>query len=260
MGKRDSSQTRAAPVFDKLKLCEPGGGNQLEALLRLATGGHPNSHPLIRMSDVRVSKWGECEARIQPPLSLLAWLIRNLPDTGVARPSGGDETSLRRRELFDRNPMTVRKALKSIHGSDLPKAWYVLEGSSQPDVYIETDEAVVVVEGKRTEPELTVGTTWMPGRHQILRHIDGAWEVRGHRKVYALLIVEGDEEDGGLRVPSKWVEESLNTVSTEAISSSLPHRGPTEQLEIARCFRGVTTWQAVCRTFDVDWRSLPDTT
>ena len=62
-------------------------------------------------------------------------------------------------------------------------------------------------------------------------------------------------------VPSKWFEFAEYTVKHEALSSSLPHRGPDEQLEIKTAFIGATTWQRVCEEFSdlgLDWKLLPD--
>lgn len=138
------------------------------------------------------------------------------------------------------------------------RGWYVLEGLSQPDAYLETDEAIVVIEGKRTEPGPTIGTKWMPRRHQMLRHLDAAWEARGQKRVYSFFILEGEGGPDAVEVPARWVDAARNTISTTAICDSLPHRDAAEQLAIARCFLGVTTWQAVCKTFDIDWTKLPD--
>lgn len=204
-------------------------------------------------------RWGDDEASLPPPVSLLSWLIRNLPTTGIAKPIGDEGPAPKRRELFEQNPETIRMALDLLSGQAGGKGWHVLEGASRPDAYLLTDDAIIVVEGKRTEAGPTVGTTWMPRRHQILRHLDAAWERRGSRRVYGMLIVEGAGGPAAVEVPPQWVHASLSTISTAAIADSLPHRGPAEQLEIARCFLGVTTWQAVCRTFDIDWVKLPHT-
>lgn len=258
MGVHDSSLTRVAPVFAELMSRDPTGRTWLDGLLQLPTCGHPLAAVMPVESDLTGYGWGSNERRLAPPLSLLSWLIRNLPLTGVQRPSGDDDTGRRRQRLFDQDPATISEALGLLTGSPQERKWYILEGMSQPDAYLETQDAIIIVEGKRTEAAPTIGTTWMPGRHQILRHLDAAWEIRGHRRVYGMLIVEGEGGADAVGVPSQWAHAGLNTISTAAIEGSLPHRGPAEQLEIARCFVGVTTWQAVCKTFGIDWSGLPD--
>jgi hypothetical protein len=96
----------------------------------------------------------------------------------------------------------------------------------------------------------------MPGRHQILRHLDCAWEFRGRKQVIGFFIVQGEEVRE--EVPAKWREVAKDTISVDTIASSLPHRGPEEQSEIASCFAGVTTWEKVCREFDIEPKILPD--
>ena len=91
----------------------------------------------------------------------------------------------------------------------------------------------------------------MPGRHQMFRHLDCAWEIRGNKRVLGMLIVEGSGDDE--TVPDYWRDYSERLVSAEVVASSLPHRGPAEQRAIAGSFVGVTTWQRVCREFDIPW-------
>lgn len=94
------------------------------------------------------------------------------------------------------------------------------------------------------------------GGHRILRHLDCAWEIRGKKQVIGFFIVQG--ENGKEEVPVKWQEFAKDTISAEAIASSLPHRGPEEQGEIASCFAGVTTWERVCREFGIDPKTLSE--
>jgi len=115
-----------------------------------------------------------------------------------------------------------------------------------------------VIEGKRTEPFPTLSTKWMPVRHQMLRHLDCAWEIRGKKEVYGFFIVEGDGEADAYDVPQRWIEASKDTISDKALKGSLPHRNPDEIEKITKCFLGITTWQAVCGEFGIDWKSLPD--
>ena len=136
--------------------------------------------------------WGEHELGLQPPVALLAWLVRNLAPPRDASDLGDDAVVRKRRQLIDRDTATNSKALELLRSTPAERAWYVLEGRTYPDAFIETPDALVVVEGKRTEAGPTRDTTWMAGRHQIWRHMDAAWEIRGRRLVYGLLIVEGD--------------------------------------------------------------------
>jgi hypothetical protein len=157
-----------------------------------------------------------------------------------------------RRRVVDRDADTLAGALRSLQERrPSPRAWYVLEGPSQPDVYLDSADAVIVVEGKRTETAPTTSTAWMSVRHQMLRHLDAAWEHRQGRRIYGLYIVEAEKGTTSLEPPSTWREAVELTISDEVLKGSLPHRSPDERLQIASALLGVTTWQAVCDEFQI---------
>jgi hypothetical protein len=258
MGKHDSSLTRVAPVFDNLLGQDPSAEGWLSSLLQLPAGGHAGARLVEPQPPLRSWGWGQQEKALAPPVSLLSWLVRNISSTKAAAPDGDSETERSRQLLFAGDPVTVSEALSNLRPGQAPKKWYIFEGMSYPDVYLETDDTLVVIEGKRTEWAPTVKTSWMPKRHQMLRHIDCAWEIRGRRRVYGFFIVEGQGGADAVDVPERWREAVATTVSPTAIKDSLPHRGPEEQSAIAACFLGATTWQALCRRFNILWDSLPD--
>lgn len=97
-----------------------------------------------------------------PPVSLLSWLVRNLSE-----PDDGREVDEHRARLIAGDATTISEALGLLRSGGIGKGWHVLEGRTHPDVFLETPDAVIVVEGKRTEPGPTTETTWMPGRHQM---------------------------------------------------------------------------------------------
>jgi hypothetical protein len=121
-------------------------------------------------------------------------------------------------------------------------------------------DALVVIEGKRTEPDATIRTKWMAGRHQMWRHLDAAWEIRGHRTVYGMFIVESDRNASHPIVPEHWNSAARECLAPDALRSSFPHRSGDEAQAIANSFLGVTTWRHVCERFGLDWRALPQDT
>jgi len=256
MGTRDSSKTRVAPVFDILYASDKTGKNWLPEILRLPTAGcsiHVNPNWDFTIED---KGWGDKEKKLEPPLSLLSWLIRNprMPNDGQL--SEDPVKAQKRRELIEGSDARLFEALNLLRDNQTREDWHMFEGNTQPDVFIQTPDLVIVIEGKRTESGATKGTKWMSGRHQIWRHIDCAWEVKGKKEVFGFFIVEGL----GLScdVPEKWTREAEAAMSKEALASSLPHRGPEEQRMIHQCFTGVTTWQRVCKEFGIAWSLLPD--
>jgi hypothetical protein len=193
--------------------------------------------------------WGPNERGLHPPMALLSWLIRH-PCEWAPEP-----VQDKRADLKKGDAQTVALALASLRAGCPDRAWFILEGKTYPDVLLETPDALIVIEGKRTEAGPTTHTTWMPRRHQIWRHIDAAWEIRGQRQVFGLFIVEA--QDG--RVPVDWAYAACTTLADDAIRGSFPHRSADEVAALRRCFRGVTTWSHVCHEFGIDERQLPDT-
>jgi hypothetical protein len=165
-----------------------------------------------------------------------------------------DATRQKRRLLLSKDEGVMEEGLRLLAADAHPsKSWYVLEGPSSPDAFFSTPNVIVVVEGKRTEAVSTTQTSWMSTRHQMLRHLDGAWETRSNRRVFGLLIVEGKGEGDALDVPSEWKTMSDRTTDPAVLEQSLPHRSAHDRNGISAGYLGVTTWQQVCRTFGVPW-------
>lgn len=243
-GKNDSTRTRVAPTFDAISATGP---DWLKRLLRLPKHGAPGS--AVRWSDdlrVLEFRWGAKEKLLNPPRSLLEWLVNNLEVEPPPAHDDPSEAAEMRRRLFRRDPETIAVAMRHLAKGITHRRWWVLEGPTHPDVYLETPDAIVVIEGKYTERGPTTYTQWMPIRHQMHRHLDAAWEIRGGKRVYGFFIVEGDGRSG--EVTSDWLRFAEQTYSDKALIRSLPHRCE-EREALARCFLGVTTWQNVLREF-----------
>ena len=250
-GRRDSSKTRVRPIFDRLSA---RSDNWIADLLALPAGGCADARIGSRDLSLVGGYWEPKEKKLDPPVSLLSWLIRH----ATALPNRETATGPRR-DLMDGRPAALQAALDALRTGREPRPWYVFEGPTSPDVFLITPDALVVIEGKRTEPAATVDTTWLKGRHQIWRHIDAAWEIRATRDVYGFFIVEGTpplDPD----VPEYWSLAARECLDTRALRSSFPHRSADEVAAIARCFLGVTTWRRVCDRFGIDWHALPDVT
>jgi hypothetical protein len=228
----------------------------LPKLLSLPTGGNiVHINPNWRFS-IQDKGWGDEEKILEPPVSLLSWLIRHPRMPGNGQLSEDPRKAQKRKELIQGSDTELREALTLLRDNPSREDWHIFEGGTQPDVFIQTLDLVIVIEGKRTESGATKDTKWMSGRHQIWRHIDCAWEVKGKREVFGFFIVEGLGQ--GCDVPEKWIRETEATMSKEALASSFPHRGPEEQRTIHHCFAGITTWQRVCKEFGIAWSLLPD--
>jgi hypothetical protein len=252
VGIYDSSRTRVAPVFGRLQCLDPSGRLWLQGLLELANT-RKLPRPEAGSARLRVAKWWPREARLAAPPGLLRWLLENAEEPRNAAAWGRrPEVMANRRRVVDRDADTLAGALQSLQERrPSPRAWYVLEGPSQPDVYLDSAETVIVVEGKRTETGPATSTAWMRVRHQMLRHLDAAWELRQGRRIYGLYIVEAEPGTTSVDAPSAWKEAVELTISDEVLKASLPHRSPDERSQIASALLGVTTWQAVCDDFQI---------
>lgn len=248
-GPFDSSLTRVAPVFDRLRT---RSDDWVRTLLRLVKPATTTPDELAAL-DLRFldGHWGSSERGLPPPASLLSWLIRN-PTPQLIAQDRLPERSL----LASGDPETVERALRELRSSTAPKGWHVLEGPTYPDALLETPDALVVIEGKRTESGPTVDTTWLTGRHQIWRHLDAAWEIRGRRRVFGFFLVQGTPPGGD--VPPVWQQAFTDALEPSSLASSFPHRSATECKAIASCFLGGTTWQRVCSALGIEFADLPD--
>jgi len=260
VGKRDSSETRVVPVFNALFTADPSGCSWLPQLLALPKGRRADARTPPRVvGSVHAKHWFPNEMELPAPVSLLKWLVRN-PPSGLGKRSKSWGTRKKRLALAKRDAATCAQALDLLSHTPVPKrAWYVLEGYTQPDVYLETDEVVVVIEGKRTESAPTRETRWMPVRHQIIRHLDCAFERSGGRQLFGFFIVSGGAAAHDTQLPHEWRSACRETITEHTLMGSLPHRDHAERETIAQSFLGATTWQSVCRELGVDWESLPDT-
>lgn len=260
MGKQNSSKTRVEPVFKALHDRDPTGLSWIAPLLGLPVNGASRSDlTAAEIGELDDWGWGNLEKKLDPPLSLLNWLI----DHAELQPGhdiGKSEVTVSKRKSLlahDRQTLLEAKSLltKTGFANDV---WYVFEGRSQPDVFLRTPNLIAVVEGKRTEHGSTRTTKWMRIRDQMLRHIDAAWEIRGNRRVVGLMIIEGNKGKDAVDVDAHWLAEASMTMSDDVVAASLPHRSPAERLAIRSAFLGVATWQRVCGKFNIPGTSLPD--
>lgn len=262
MGIYDSSRTRVVPVFDALMDRDPGGRTWLLPLL------HLGSRSAGRLDEVATAAllpghprwWGKNERRLDPPKSLLRWLVANACAPASDALWGGPATRAKRERLVARDTETINEALRLLETSAATfRKWYVLEGRSQPDACLEANTTLVVIEGKRTEHKATAVTTWMRSRSQMLRHMDAAWDIGGGKRVLGLMIVEGQGGADATTPNNHWLTQANDQVLAETLADSLPHRDPVERNQIADGFLGVTTWQRVCAAFGLSWPPCRDT-
>src|ERR1017187_6333234 len=230
-GRFDSSKTRVSPVFNRLRERSDAWVSRLLELV------DPETASALAGLDLSFQRgyWGSTERALDPPVALLSWLVCN-PTPALRFQQHIPE----RIALAQGNPVAVEQALKLLRTAGTRPSWHILEAPTYPDVVLETPDALVVIEGKRTEAGPTTDTTFMEGRHQIWRHLDAAWEIRGRRRVMGFVVLE-------------------EALSPHVLEESFPHRALNERSAIARCLLGITTWQRICIEFEIPISELPDT-
>jgi hypothetical protein len=266
MGKTyDSSLTRVAPFFQALVSKKANPGFWLPKLLLSATRNTEYARELahkIRKADSSFRGLGgvpatvTLERELPPPRAFLSWLIRhperlNWEDYGKNRSSFGEKTRKKRDQLKAGGPSRnkiIREATEELvrFGSESSRRkWWAFEGFTSVDCFIETDEIVLLVEGKRTE-KVSSATMWYPQRNQVIRNIEVAREVAGPDRDYAVLLVMEEE-------PSKPV------VNERILQESLPHMIPEERQSLSEHYLGETTWAILCNDLGIPFENLPDT-
>jgi hypothetical protein len=248
MGRLNSSATRVAPIFDRLFAADRSGTTWLPGLVNL--GGHASEvfaiQPRLSLVTGHRPTWGSVELALPAPLSLLEHLVKSITIEQVARSRDKGDVRRKREALARKDSATVAEALHALRKGSRGRKWYVLEGPSRPDATLEMEDAVLVVEGKRTERSCTSTTAWMGVRSQLVRHMDAAMEYFPGKRVLGMLVVEGDGGSEAQMPSAHWVAESKAQCDPATLASSLPHRSRGERSALAAGMLGVATWQAVC--------------
>lgn len=239
MGRYNSSVYRVRPLMQVVEK-DIAAFHKLLSLVGITPLGIPN----IYLYD------GEdcAEKQLKPSKRHLAALISYMAEKDH---TGAGVANAKRRQLFFPDPNSpasraeaCRAALAELEKSydalaSTNRAWYIFEGFTNPDIFIEGDDYVIVCEGKWTEPHITTKTTNLAAdneyRNQMVRHIQGALNYT-NKEVYAFYIADkgcGYEAD----------------LSTDAFAAQLEKETikipSKEKEEIIRAFCGYTTWQDI---------------
>ena len=167
--------------------------------------------------------------------------------SGASRPI----RTVRTRPLFGRHGEPPARAANSEAIAELHRVgsagsrrkWWAFEGHTEVDCYLQTDQLLLLVEGKRTAG-VTGSTAWLPKRNQLVRNLEVASELAGGKEYAVGLIVEDDSDLG---------------LATETIDDSVPHRSDAAREDLARHFLGAISWAEVCEALGIEVSSLPHT-
>ena len=238
MGKYDSSIYRVRPL---MKIVENDHCAFLKfiSLVSIPSLDPPNTYAYDGEHCV--------EKLLKPSKRHLSALIAYMASKNHSAPTKNEK----RNALFFPNPKNPNQraeaclealaALEEDYRTLSPNSrqWYLFEGFTHPDIFIEGDDYIIICEGKWTESNITTTTTHLSSdgefRNQMIRHIQGALNL-GSKKVYAFYIVD---EDCGYE--SQLTKESLAT-QLEMETIKIPS---SEKAAILNAFYGYTTWQKI---------------
>jgi hypothetical protein len=83
--------------------------------------------------------------------------------------------------------------------------------------------------------------------------MDAAWDTRSGKRVFGLMIVEGQGGAKAVTPSDHWVSQADKQMLPQTLMDSLPHRSLEEREQIAEGFLGVTTWEKVCAELGITW-------
>jgi len=244
MGIRNSSLTRVKPLFDFIN-------SDIEKLNRFL-GLFDYKHRIEHNSSIEIG-YGHYEKKLPPSKLLLIWMLQNIKDLNKVDNYGVDpikskKTYDRRKRLFAGDTILIDEAIKIIETSPkLPeKDWYIFEGYTLPDIYIETTDSIFVGEAKRTEKDITTNTTWFRHRDQLIRHIDSLLDQP--KKIYSFYILEKEEYLNGI------YEKRMKLYSTkDYFNKNLNHRDNSKIERAFNSFIGFVFWEDIADCFNINF-------
>lgn len=257
MANHNSSKTRVNQLMDSVI---KENGTKMTELLNLMEDGHRNeswsNRDIGTIQAIYYENSVLKEKSLPPTAQRLIWLVENLNQANGNRELPENKTTKRRKELISGEKRTILEAKNNILTYDgsisFPHKWWVLEGSSQPDIFMITDKYIFVCEAKRTEDALAKSTNLDVDRVHMVRQIEGAMKYEkynvhhGHeREIIAFYILsdafiekEGNKDDldnAMLGEASMW-DNSLKHLSHQSIE------------EIKETYLGFTTWEEISKT------------
>lgn len=240
MGKYNSSERRIKPLMNAIE-DDPQNFEKFLSVIRITGLGVPKEYAYAD------DQSGKKEKALKPTKNHLLGLVKYLFGKQADNYSviGKDRV-----DLLNGLEAAKKSAISEIEKNyeNLPaKAWYIFEGHTYPDLYIEGDDYIIICEGKWTESHITTETTYLKTakgeyRNQMVRHIQGALNSAGNKKVYAFYIV--DENCGYTKDLEK--DSFAEQVEKETISLSY-----SEKMDVISSYCGYTTWQKLAAVIDV---------
>lgn len=275
-GVKNSSITRVRPVFQKLlhldltgkiwipkllQLCNLNQENSKSILLNFTnlkteiTRKRPYIDRVLKSYGIKSIELENCfEKSLPPPSRFLEWLIKNI-DKFISNKikSKNANTIKNRSDLFGSNGIDAQKSAQHLALSQLQlktakkskNEWWAFEGFTEVDCYLETENLILLIEGKRTEP-LSSSTMWYPERNLVIRNLEVAQEAAQEAgKAFGVILIS---------------EELIQFDLEKEAQKGLPHFSKDEIDDIIRHYLGNITWKDVCDVNGISFSDIPNTT
>lgn len=242
MGKYNSSEYRIKPLMKQIE----NNSQNFERFIDLL-GINTLSKPIeYRYAD---NESGNTEKALKPTKAHLLGLIKYLyigrKSVGSFSVSGDNRIGLLNGEP-EKYYLAKSEILKN-YSSLPPKAWYVFEGHTYPDIFIEGEDYIIICEGKWTEPHITTETSFLKAengayRNQMVRHIQGALNYNENKEVYAFYIVDEN---------CSYIDDLTLGAFAEQVEKETISLGYNEKIDVISSYCGVITWQDIERVIAV---------
>lgn len=244
MGIRNSSLTRVKPLFDFF-------GSDVSKLNQFFGLFNYNNQRIEQNSLIEI-RYGDFEKKIPPSKSLLIWILQNLNYLNKVDNYGVDnidsKTYKKRKLLFSGDTKTLNEAVNIIKTkTTLPERdWYIFEGNTFPDIFIETSDSIFIGEAKRTEKNITTKTKWLSQRDQLIRHIDSLLDQP--KMLHSFYILEKNEYLNGC------YKEQMELYSkNDYFKLNLKHRSDPYIEKAFKSFIGFIFWDDIADSFNIQF-------
>ena len=250
MGKYNSSEHRVVPFMDYIK----DNLGELNILLSLLE--QPGCDFRITSTPKKENIfYGKNEKCLKPFKKHLLEMISHVSNHYSYYKSIKNKD---RAQLFSADP-NIRKvkqaeAIKCLNDqyenlSANSRNWFVFEGFTQPDIFIEGDDYILLGEGKWTEKHITESTFHLNEnnggyRNQMVRHIEGALNYCESNNLNKCIIAFYIVDDDCTYKESLSKDSFIKQLSKETIS-----KDDELKQKIIDSFAGFTTWQKVEAAF-----------
>lgn len=242
MGKYNSSETRVKPLGDAIRK----NHDLLKRMLSIVAPKVSSIFGDFEEKKVYYTGWQGEKALHATPEHLKAIIKKIVNDESFRkyvqeRDNSTKSNKEKRNLLFNLDPSVVEEATAKF------VEWNTFEGSSKPDLFIENEKFIILIEGKRTESDTTNKVWYLEHRSQMVRHIENALHYCNKAKrIIAFYVIE---ENCG------YEEHCIKDYLAKEIDDETIEKSQELKNAILNSFYGYTTWKKLSDILNI---TFPD--